>query len=102
MTAFVSSGLASVTDFGFTLCKILLYSAHSTFGKSSILSFSCCQAFLAGKRHAVELSSDNFSLSAVPVDSKSEAFKKVVQKMRINNILFKMKVPKYSVREKVN
>jgi len=48
------------------------------------------------------LLSDNFSFSAVFIDSKREALKKVVQKMRINNILFKMEVPKYSVRDKAN
>ncbi|MFA5233564.1 MAG: hypothetical protein WC390_04115 [Sulfurimonas sp.] len=59
-----AEGKTSVADFGFNRFSTLSYSVQFTSGNISMPSSSCSQAFLAGKRHAVELSSNLFSFKS--------------------------------------
>jgi len=52
-----ADGNTSVADFGFNLFSILLYSLHSTSGRSLRFSLSFSQDSLAGNLHVVEFSS---------------------------------------------
>lgn len=73
-----ADGKTSVADFGFNLLSILSYSSQLTFGNSMPSSCSLSHAFLAGKRHAVELSSKVDSFKSASIVAWSSLFVSVL------------------------